>query len=127
MAEVLPLLLLGDLAAAESCDALNAAGVRRVVDLSNLFPSPRAPRLEELTEGLPPPLTSKLLVRLNDQTGEEVGWAIEACSEYIHASRARGEPVLVHCFEVSPRERRCRCGLTHGGLERRASLDPPRS
>ena len=97
--EVLPYLFIGDIVAAQSPEMLSAAGITRLIDLSNMFPGANSQRVCEVTE-CDEPVASRLEVHVEDVATEDISWAFDACNTYIDRCKDRGETVMVHCFQV---------------------------
>ncbi len=93
---ILPRLLLGDMLAAQDAVLLSDQRVSRIVDLSNLFGG-SGTRI--VTDGLTPPVHSRLEVCVDDRSTEDISWAFDAIDAFIAEAEAAGEVCLVHCFE----------------------------
>ena len=102
-------LYVGDINAAQDAQRLEELGIRHVVDMANLpdeHPRPAGcnpgPVYQlDLSESAGPGgVLSKLMVRIDDVEGADLGSLFGEISEYI---TSREEPTLVHCFEGKSR------------------------
>lgn len=97
---VLPHLFIGDIVSAQRTDLLSAVNITRILDLSNTFPV-KGKQCVLITEGLEPPVLSRLEVPVDDMHSEDISLVYDSCHAFIESCRLRGETVLVHCFEVN--------------------------